>query len=328
MTILVTGGAGYIGSHVVRQLSEASYPLVVFDNLSTGSPKALIHNEQLIVGDLEDLQALEAVFGRYQIDSILHFAASVNVNESIQNPAKYYNNNAMNVLRLLEICAKYKVKNFIFSSTAAVYAPPEKGFVNENSAIDPLTPYGRAKYMAENMLRDIASVTQMNYIILRYFNVAGADPLGRMGQYYPEASHLLKRCCLAALNKASVIEIYGTDYPTKDGTGFRDYIHVEDLARAHILALDYLKKNQTSDLFNVGYGHGYSVREVINMTKQVSGNDFTVIESPRRAGDAAAVIADSSHIKQVLNWQPKHDKLELIIRDALRWEQHLSEIIQ
>jgi UDP-glucose 4-epimerase len=320
MTILVTGGAGYIGSHTVKLLSEAKQKVVVYDNLSTGSTDALLYGEKLIVADLADQDALRAAFIENHVKAVIHFAASTIVPESVQNPLKYYNNNTVNTLNLIQACIEHKVKNFVFSSTAAVYGLAESTVINEQTPPAPISPYGWSKLMSEQMLQDAAHAYNLNYIILRYFNVAGADPQGRIGQRNPQASHLIKICCQAALGLRPHAEIYGTDYPTPDGTGIRDYIHVEDLAQAHLDALHHLEQDGSSLLLNVGYGKGSSVREVINTTKTVTGNDFRVIESARRPADIAHSVADATLIKQKLNWQPKYNDLEKIIMDTWRWE--------
>jgi UDP-glucose 4-epimerase len=317
--ILVTGGAGYIGSHTVRQLGEAGYEVVVYDNLSTGSPKAVLHGD-LIIGDLADKSTLEQVFKRYNFESVLHFAASISVPESVANPLDYYSNNTRNTLNLLHCCQKFGVNQLVFSSTAAVYGEPEENPVKETCATNPINPYGCSKLMSERMIRDYGLSSNFKYVILRYFNVAGADLGGRIGQSAKEASHLIRVGCDAALKNRPAVGIFGTDFDTPDGTGIRDYIHVEDLAAAHIDALCYLESGGESEILNCGYGQGYSVRQVLDKLKEISGVDFPVIEFPRRQGDPASVIACGDRIRQVLNWQPKYNDLSIILNTALTWE--------
>lgn len=322
-TVLVTGGCGYIGSHVVRQLSEAEYRVVVFDNLSTGFADALVHGETLVRGDLADTVALDALFGDHGFKTVLHFAASIVAPESVVNPLKFYSNNTRNTLNLLQACVRHGVERFVFSSTAATYGLPEGGIAFEDGPTVPINPYGTSKLMSEWMLRDTAAAHSFRYAALRYFNVAGADPLARMGQRTPEATHLIKVCCQAALGLRSEVCIYGTDYPTPDGTGVRDYIHVEDLAAAHLSALSHLCGGGGSVLLNVGYGRGASVREVVAMVKRVSGVDFRVVEAGRRPGDPAILVAGAERIKSVLGWIPFHNDLEKIVADAWNWERKL-----
>jgi UDP-glucose 4-epimerase len=322
--ILVTGGCGYIGSHVVRHLSEAGRAVVVFDNLSTGFSDALIHGEELVVGDLSDESVLDALFQKYAFTTVLHFAAAIIAPESVSLPLKYYGNNTRNTLGLLEACVKHSVRRFIFSSTAAVYGIPEGGTASEESTLSPINPYGTSKLMSEWMLRDTAFAHSMQYAALRYFNVAGADPQARLGQRTAEATHLIKVACQAALGMRESVGIYGTDYPTPDGTGIRDYIHIEDLAAAHLCALKYLENGGESTVMNVGYGRGRSVREVLEVVRKVSGVDFSVIEAGRRPGDPASLVASADRIWRLTGWQPRYDDLETIVADAWRWESKLA----
>ncbi len=317
--ILVTGGAGYIGSHTVRQLGEAGYEVIVYDNLSTGSAKALL-NGSLIVGDLADELSLSLAFAQHNFDAVLHFAASISVPESVANPLDYYANNTRNTLNLLRCCQKFGVNKFVFSSTAAVYGEPQENPVSESCATNPINPYGCSKLMSERMIRDYGFSSDFQYVILRYFNVAGADLAGRIGQSSQKASHLMKVACDAALGNLPAVGIFGTDFDTPDGTGIRDYIHVEDLAAAHIDALRYLEAGGESEILNCGYGQGYSVRQVLERLKEISGVDFPVIKLPRRAGDPACVIACGDRIRQVLGWQPQYNDLETILSTTLAWE--------
>ncbi|WP_026840718.1 UDP-glucose 4-epimerase GalE [Citrifermentans bremense] len=323
--ILVTGGAGYIGSHVVRQLSEAGHEVIVFDNLSTGSADALINGERLIVGDLADEKKIGEVLRETGCKSVLHFAAAIVAPESVLLPLKYYSNNTRNTLNLIKACVDNQVERFIFSSTAAVYGIPEGGHAAEDSPTVPINPYGTSKLMSEWMLRDAAFAHGFSYVALRYFNVAGADPQARMGQRTPDATHLIKVACQAALGMRDSVSIFGTDYNTPDGTGIRDYIHIEDLAAAHLYALKYLEQGGTSSTINVGYGQGGSVREVIKVVKEVSGVDFKVVEGPRRPGDPADLVAVADRIRSVLGWTPRYNSLRTIIEDAWRWEKKLFE---
>ena len=323
-TILVTGGCGYIGSHVVRQLTESGRKVVVYDNLSTGFRNALIHGEEFMEGELADREALDELFLAYRFKTVLHFAAAIIAPESVSMPLKYYGNNTRNTMGLLEACVKHGVKRFIFSSTAAVYGFPEGGVASEESALSPINPYGTSKLMSEWMLRDVSEAHGMQYAALRYFNVAGADPQSRMGQRTPEATHLIKVACQAALGMRECVNIYGTDYPTPDGTGIRDYIHIEDLAAAHLFALDYLEKGGASTAMNVGYGSGSSVREVLEVVKKVSGVNLSVVESERRPGDPASLVARADKIGQLTGWRPRFNNLETIVADAWRWESLLA----
>ncbi|MGV0027887.1 UDP-glucose 4-epimerase GalE [Phormidesmis priestleyi] len=317
--ILVTGGAGYIGSHVVRQLGEAGYEVVVYDNCSTGSASAVLFGE-LIIGDLADLDRLYKVFATHQFSAVLHFAASLIAPESVINPLDYYANNTRNTLNLLRCCDAFGVDKIIFSSTAAVYGEPAHNPVTEETPTLPINPYGRSKLMSEWLIQDTSRASNLRYVILRYFNVAGADPTGQIGQLNLEATHLIRAACDAALSRKPGVRIFGTDFPTPDGTGIRDYIHVEDLASAHLAALHYLEASHESQILNCGYGQGYSVKQVIDRVKAISGVDFSVIETDRRPGDPACVTACVDRIRQVLNWQPHYNNLDTIVRTALHWE--------
>ena len=322
--VLVTGGAGYIGSHVVKLLGEKGYDILTYDNLSTGHKWAVLYGN-LIKADLADRQTLRQVFAGFKPDAVMHFAASIVVPESVKNPLKYYRNNVINTINLLEVMEEFGVKNFIFSSSAAVYGIPEKIPISEEAPLNPINPYGETKATVERILRDLAnSGSGFRYISLRYFNVAGADPEGKIGFAYPEPTHLIIRALKTAKGEFEKLEIYGTDYPTPDGTCIRDYIHVMDLAEAHLLALEYLLDAGESDILNCGYGRGFSVREVVETVKKITGVDFKVVEAPRRPGDPAALVADNSKIKKKFNWKPKYDNLEFIIQTAWNWEKKLK----
>jgi UDP-glucose 4-epimerase len=321
--ILVTGGAGYIGSHVVRQLGEAGESVVTLDNLCTGFESAVLHGE-LVVGDTGDAELLDRLFARHDIDTVMHFAAHTIVPESVADPLKYYLNNTANSRTLLERAVASGVKHCVFSSTAAVYGIPEGGRAREDSPTRPINPYGTSKLMTEWMLRDLAAAADLRYVVLRYFNVAGCDPGGRIGQSTPKATLLTKVACEAAVGKRPHVSIYGTDYDTVDGTGVRDYIHVEDLADAHLKALGHLRGGGPSEVLNCGYGHGYSVREVLAAVAAANGKPLNIREEPRRAGDPPALIAVADRVREVLHWTPRHDDLEAIVSSALRWERKLA----
>lgn len=320
--ILVTGGAGYIGSHFVRKLGELKYDVVIYDNCSTGTEDAVLYGK-LIKADLGDIETLYQTFANYNFDTVLHFAASTKVPESIVHPLNYYTNNTRNTLNLLRCCEVFKVKNFVFSSTAAVYGHSKEKQVSESSFTNPINPYGRSKLMSEWMIQDYGLTSNLKYIILRYFNVAGADPSGRIGQFSQNATHLIKAACISAIRNQP-LKIFGNDFPTPDGTGIRDYIHVEDLADAHIDALNYLRAGGESQILNCGYGRGYSVREVVEKVKEISQVDFPVIEVDRRPGDPACVIASAKKILQVLDWKPKYKDLDTIVKTSLTWEKYLE----
>ncbi|HEX5313846.1 MAG TPA: UDP-glucose 4-epimerase GalE [Gammaproteobacteria bacterium] len=324
MKLLVTGGAGYIGSHVTRQLAQAGHDVVVFDNLSTGQAHAVL-GAQLVVGDLADGAILDALFRRHDFEAVLHFAASIVVPESVARPLAYYANNTRNMLNLLERVAGFEVPGFVFSSTAAVYGMPDVDAVGEDLAPAPINPYGASKAMSERMLADLARAKPaLRYVALRYFNVAGADPQCRIGQETPEATHLIKVACQAALGRRDGVDLFGTDYPTPDGTCIRDYIHVEDLARAHLDALRYLADGGASAVLNCGYGRGASVREVLAIAREVTGVDFPLREAARRPGDPARLVAAVERIGAALHWKPRYADLPTIIAHAWAWERHLA----
>jgi UDP-glucose 4-epimerase len=323
-TILVTGGAGYIGSHVARQLNEAGEHVVVLDDLSTGFRRAVLDAE-LVVGNTGDPRCLDEVFGRFDIETIMHFAARTIVPESVVDPLRYYGNNTCATRTLLAHAVDAGVAHFVFSSTAAVYGLPPDGIASENSPTQPINPYGTSKLMSEWMLRDVAAASPLRYAVLRYFNVAGCDPGGRIGQSTPKATLLTKVACEAAVGKRDHVSVFGTDYPTPDGTGVRDYIHVEDLADAHVKALCYLRNGGTSTTLNCGYGHGYSVREVLAMVEKAASCALNIKEAARREGDPPTLIAEARRIRDVLGWQPRYDDLETIVASSLRWERKLAE---
>jgi UDP-glucose 4-epimerase len=320
--ILVTGGAGYIGSHVVRQLVERGERVVVLDNLSTGY-RAAVLGAPLVVGNTGDAETVNRVLAEHRVETVMHFAAHTVVPESVSNPLKYYGNNTCATRNLLECCDRAAVKHFVFSSTAAVYGIPAVGLASEESPTAPINPYGVSKLMSEWMLRDLAAASPLRFVALRYFNVAGSDPGGRLGHTAPQATLLVKVACQHAAGVRPGLQIFGTDYPTPDGTGVRDYIHVEDLAAAHLCALDYLRDGGASATLNCGYGHGFSVREVLRMVAKVSGKALNVEESARRAGDPPSLVAQADRIRAVLGWQPCLDDLETIVRTQLEWEYRL-----
>jgi UDP-glucose 4-epimerase len=321
-TILVTGGAGYIGSHVARQLGERGEQLVTLDNLSTGFRGALLHGA-FVQGDTGDAALVARTLAERRVDTVMHFAAHIQVPESVANPLKYYRNNTANTRTLLECCLAAGVKHFVFSSTAAVYGIPAAGVADETTPTVPINPYGWSKLMSEQMLRDVAAVTPLRYVALRYFNVAGADPGGRIGQSTPEATHLIKVACEHVVGKRSQISIFGTDYETPDGTCIRDYIHVEDLAAAHLQALDYLRAGGGSTTLNCGYGRGFSVREVLDEVARVTGRSLIIVESGRRAGDPPRLVAAAGRLRETIGWIPRYGELAGIVRSALAWERRL-----
>lgn len=325
MRILVTGGAGYIGSHIVKALGNHGYDVLTYDNLSSGNKWAILHGD-LVVADLSESAVLGNVIRDFKPDAVMHFAASIIVPESVANPLKYYLNNAVNSMKLIETMRDNGVNALIFSSTAAVYGIPEIVPVPEDAPLSSINPYGTSKMMTELVLRDMAAAHgDFRYAALRYFNVAGADHENRIGQAYKESTHLITRALKTAKGEFKKLQIFGTDYPTPDGTCIRDYIHVDDLADAHLAALRYLLDGNRSVVLNCGYGHGYSVREVISMARKVTAVDFEVEEAGRRAGDPPALVADNSKIKKLLNWKPLHDDMEYIIKTAWEWERKLTK---
>ena len=325
MTILVTGGAGYIGSQVVLELLEAGEEVVVLDNLSTGFRWLLPDGLVFVQGNVGDAELLDQVLRKYAIDGIIHLAASIVVPESIKHPLAYYRNNVINSQTLIECAVKNGVKQFIFSSTAAVYGSPRSSDpVSEDDLTQPISPYGWSKLMIEVMLSDTDRAHRLAYIALRYFNVAGADPLGRTGQASPEATHLMKVACQAALKIRDGVNIYGANYPTPDGTGVRDYIHVVDLASCHLAALNYLRRGGSSQVLNCGYGHGHSVREVIEVVQRIAQSAFETRVVDRRPGDPPILVAGTTRIGETLDWRPRFDDLGLIVSHALAWERTLA----
>ena len=321
--LLVTGGAGYIGSHVVRQLGAAGEDVVTLDNLCTGFREAVTAGE-LIVGETGDADLLDRIFAEHDIDTVMHFAAHTIVPESVADPLKYYRNNTCSSRTLLEAAHRHGVKHVVFSSTAAVYGIPSGGRAAEDSPTAPINPYGTSKLMTEWMLRDLAIAGGPSYVALRYFNVAGCEPTGTIGQSTPKATLLVKVACEAATGNRSGVSIFGTDYPTPDGTGLRDYIHVEDLASAHLDALTYLRNGGESTTLNCGYGHGYSVREVLQAVEKVNGAPLNISEEERRAGDPPELVAIAEKVRSVLGWKPQFDDLDSIVRTSLEWERKIA----
>jgi UDP-glucose 4-epimerase len=325
MTVLVTGGAGYIGSHMVLALAEAGESVVVIDNLSTGFSAHLPEGVPLFIGDAADENLVEGVIAAHNVESIVHFAGSVVVPDSMRDPLAYYRNNTMTTRSLLNAAVKCGVNRFIFSSTAAVYGNPDRMPVTEDAPTRPLSPYGSSKLMTEIMLHDVAAAHGMNYVVLRYFNVAGADPLARIGLATVGATHLLKIAVEAATGQRAKIDVFGTDYPTPDGSCVRDFIHVSDLAQAHRAALSYLRHGGQSTTLNCGYGRGYSVLETIEAVRRASGRNFAVQTAPRRPGDIMTMIADTGRIATTLDWTPQYADLETIAAHALAWEEKLFQ---
>jgi len=322
-SILVTGGAGYIGSHVVRQLGEAGEQVLVIDNLVKGFRQAVTAGD-LVVADVGDYALVSRLMAEYRVDTVMHFAAHTIVPESVAQPLKYYGNNTCATRSLLQACLDNEVKHVVFSSTAAVYGMPEDGYAQEDSPTRPINAYGTSKLMSEWMLRDVAAVNPLRYVALRYFNVAGSHPGGKIGQATRGATLLTKVACEAMVGKRPHVSVFGTDYPTPDGTGVRDYLHIEDLASAHLSALQYLRRGGKSTTLNVGYGHGYSVREVLRMVETMAGKPLTIREEGRRLGDPAYLVARADRIRTELGWQPRYDDLSAIVASSLAWEQKLQ----
>ncbi len=321
--VLVTGGAGYIGSHVVKQLGALGEKLIVLDNLSTGFREAALFGE-FVEGDTGDTGLVTKILHEHDIESVIHFAAHTIVPESVENPLKYYGNNTCKTRNLLQCCQQAGVSHFIFSSTAAAYGIPQHTCCSEDTVTAPINPYGSSKLMSEMMLRDLSAASSLRHVILRYFNVAGSDPEGEIGQSTAKSTLLIKVAAEVAVGKREKLLVFGDDYPTPDGTGVRDYIHVSDLADAHIQALEYLRKGGESNLLNCGYGHGYSVREVIDAVNRVNGAPIKVEQHPRRAGDPPTLVAAVDKIHRTLNWAPKYDDLDFIVKTSLNWEKKLK----
>lgn len=325
MTILVTGGAGYIGSHMVLALTDMGEDVVVLDNLTTGYWWAVSPKAKLVEGDIGDEALLDRIMSEHKFDAVVHFAGSIVVPDSVRDPLGYYLNNTVKSRMLMACAVKAGIPRFIFSSTAAVYGNPATQPVFEDEAPQPISPYGSSKLMTEWMLKDAHVAHGLQYIALRYFNVAGGDPQGRVGQSTPRATHLIKVACQTALGQRGHLEVYGTDYATPDGTCLRDYIHVSDLISAHVDALQHLRKGGESGIFNCGYGKGYSVLEVIKAVERVNGTALPVKYGPRREGDPSAIVAGAKRVREILGWQPKHENLDFIVETALNWERKLAQ---
>lgn len=321
---MVTGGAGYIGSHVTLALIDAGWEVVVIDDLSTGRRESVAATAEFVLGDIGDPATIAAALDQHRPNAVLHFAGSIVVPESVTNPLKYYRNNTSASRTLIEAAVSAGVSAFLFSSTAAVYGVPSRVPIDEEMPKTPINPYGTSKLCTEFVLRDVAAATAMRYVALRYFNVAGADPEGRTGQSTPISTHLIKIACEAVVGKRSYFEIFGDDYPTGDGTCIRDYIHVSDLADAHVVAIEYLSRGGASDVFNCGYGHGYSVKQVVDVVRQVAGGYLDVRMAARRPGDPPELVADATKLRTRLGWEPKHDDLRFIVETALAWERTLQ----
>jgi UDP-glucose 4-epimerase len=324
MSILVTGGAGYIGSHMVYALVDRGEDVVVLDNLSTGIRGLVAEQARFVEGNAGDVALVGRLVAERGITAVVHFAGSIVVPDSVADPLGYYANNTVASRNLMEACVANGVKNFIFSSTAAVYGSAGDAPVAENAPTDPINPYGRSMLLTEWMLADASRAYDFRHVALRYFNVAGGDPEGRTGQSTPRATHLIKRACQAALGRVPYLEVFGTDFPTRDGTGVRDYIHVSDLVAAHVLALDHLARGGESVTLNCGYGHGFSVREVISSVERVVGRSLPVRNGPRRAGDPPSIVANSTRLQQAFGWKPRYDDLDTIAAHAFAWERRLN----
>lgn len=325
LNVLVTGGAGYIGSFIVRHLLDAGHRPLVFDSLVSGHRWAA-QEAELVVGDLADRRKLEGLLGVRSFDAVIHCAAHIWVGESVRAPVKYYANNTANAIQLFDLCVQYGIRDIVFSSTAAVYGQPDASLIDESLPPAPINPYGASKMMAERVLVDLCAATGQRHAILRYFNVAGADAQARIGEATPHNSHLVKVACETAIGLRARMVVNGTDYPTPDGTCIRDYVHVDDLARAHVEALLHLSQGGEPFVANCGYGHGFSVREVLDTARRITGVDFPIDEGPRRPGDPAVLVADSRRLQSILGWRPRHDDLEYIVATAWRWEQRLREM--
>jgi len=319
--VLVVGGAGYIGSHVVKMLQEKGYSVLVYDNLSKGHKDA-VPEKNLVIGELGDAELLNSTIQEFNPDAIMHFAGFIEVGQSVKQPLTYYRNNVANSITLLEAAVKNNIAQFIFSSSAAVYGTPEVSPTPEDAPLRPINPYGQSKVIVEQMLADVARAASLRYVALRYFNAAGADPSGTIGERHDPETHLIPLALKAAKGQLSPLKIFGTNYPTPDGTCMRDYVHVNDIADAHIKALEYLAGGGASDAFNCGYGHGFSVRQVLDTVKRVTGVDFAEEKGERRAGDPAMLVADSAKIRRVLGWEPHHDDLDYLVRTAWEWEKN------
>lgn len=323
--ILIVGGAGYIGSHTNKLLSKRGYKTVVFDNLVSGHREFAKWGD-FVLGDLANKDQIRSCFKKYQIGAVMHFSAFAYVNESVIDPAKYYRNNVANTLNLLDMMRESGVNKFIFSSSCATYGYPREISISENHPQSPMNPYGKSKLMVEDILKDYDKAYGIKFINLRYFNAAGADPEGEIGEWHDPETHLIPLAIYAALGRKEFLRIFGTDYPTKDGTCVRDYVHVSDLADAHILGLEYLEEKKVSDSFNLGNDKGHSVREVVDMVRRIAGKNFNVIESDRREGDAPILISDSKKAKEILGWIPKYNSLETIVETALNWHKRTKKI--